>query len=94
MAHAVAAVHAHLNLGRLAEAGIRTYEADVRPEDAYRPGGAQKSYDKQYLRDYLLAIEWNQKPPAPDLPEEVVRNTRAKYLEALHHLTGRRYDFS
>ena len=64
------------------------------PRESYRPGGAQKSYDKQYLRDYLLAIEWNQKPPAPDLPEEVVRNTRAKYLEALHQLTGRRYDFS
>jgi phosphoribosylaminoimidazole-succinocarboxamide synthase len=64
------------------------------PQASYRPGGAQKSYDKQYLRDYLISIKWDQKPPAPDLPEEVIFNTRRKYMEALHQLTGRRYDFS
>jgi phosphoribosylaminoimidazole-succinocarboxamide synthase len=58
------------------------------PKATYTPGGAQHSYDKQYLRDYLLAIQWNKTPPAPALPEEVVRNTRQKYLEALRQLSG------
>jgi len=61
------------------------------PKQHYRPGGSQQSFDKQYLRDYLLSINWNQKPPAPVLPEEVVANTRKKYLEALEMLTGTRY---
>jgi phosphoribosylaminoimidazole-succinocarboxamide synthase len=59
------------------------------PIDEYRPGGPQKSYDKQFLRDYLLAIKWNKTPPAPELPEEVIQNTRAKYLEAYRRLVGR-----
>lgn len=63
------------------------------PQDTYSPGGAQKSYDKQYLRDYLIAIKWNRKPPAPTLPAEVVNNTRQKYLEALNQLTGDRHAF-
>ena len=54
------------------------------PQDDYAPGRAQKSYDKQYLRDYLESLGWN-KPP---LPPEVVANTRTKYLEALKSLTG------
>ncbi|MGA9536939.1 MAG: phosphoribosylaminoimidazolesuccinocarboxamide synthase [Desulfobacterales bacterium] len=58
------------------------------PRAAYAPGGAQKSYDKQYLRDYLVSISWDKKPPAPALPESVVRDTRRKYLEALEQLTG------
>lgn len=58
------------------------------PRSAYRPGGAQQSFDKQYLRDYLLSINWAKKPPAPELPEDVVQNTRRKYLEALEMLTG------
>ena len=58
------------------------------PKDSYRPGGSQKSYDKQYLRDYLISINWNKKPPAPSLPEDVIKNTRKKYLEALKLLTG------
>jgi phosphoribosylaminoimidazole-succinocarboxamide synthase len=61
------------------------------PQDAYEPGGAQKSFDKQYLRDYLLSIEWDKNPPPPPLPEDVITNTRAKYLEALHLITGQRY---
>lgn len=60
------------------------------PKRHYRPGGSQQSFDKQYLRDYLLSIKWDQKPPAPTLPEEVVANTRKKYLEALEMLTGTR----
>ena len=58
------------------------------PKDTYRPGGAQKSFDKQYVRDYLLSLGWNQRPPAPELPPEVVENTRKKYEEALRRLTG------
>jgi len=59
------------------------------PKDTFHPGGSQKSYDKQYLRDYLISINWDKKPPAPPLPEEVVKNTRNKYIEALNKLTGR-----
>jgi phosphoribosylaminoimidazole-succinocarboxamide synthase len=59
------------------------------PEDGYLPGGAQQSFDKQFVRDYLLTLDWDQKPPAPPLPAEVIEATRAKYLEALARLTGR-----
>jgi phosphoribosylaminoimidazole-succinocarboxamide synthase len=59
------------------------------PKDDYRPGGSQKSFDKQFLRDYLLSIRWNKNPPAPQLPEEIVRKTRGKYLEAYERLMGR-----
>ena len=58
------------------------------PLDSYAPGASQKSFDKQYLRDYLLDIKWNKKPPAPHLPKEVVTKTRSKYLEALRRITG------
>ncbi len=59
------------------------------PRSEYKPGGSQKSFDKQYLRDYLISINWNQKPPAPSLPEKVITDTRDKYLEALKRLTGK-----
>ena len=59
------------------------------PKDSYLPGGPQKSFDKQFLRDYLLAIRWNKTPPAPELPEEVIQKTREKYLEAYRRLTGK-----
>jgi len=58
------------------------------PKETYQPGGAQKSFDKQYLRDYLISIDWNKQPPAPSLPEDIIKNTRQKYLEALTQLTG------
>jgi phosphoribosylaminoimidazole-succinocarboxamide synthase len=58
------------------------------PKASYQPGGSQQSYDKQYVRDYLVSIRWNKTPPPPPLPEEVVRNTRLKYLEALKQLSG------
>jgi len=58
------------------------------PKESYHPGGAQKSFDKQYLRDYLLSINWNKTPPGPELPDEVVLNTQKKYIEALTLLTG------
>jgi len=56
------------------------------PKDDYREGRPQKSYDKQFLRDYLLEINWNQKPPAPELPAEVIEKTGQKYREALDRL--------
>jgi phosphoribosylaminoimidazole-succinocarboxamide synthase len=59
------------------------------PMDLYQPGGPQPSYDKQFVRDYLLSIKWNKKPPAPRLPDEVIATTSAKYVEALRRLTGR-----
>ena len=56
------------------------------PADDYQEGRAQKSFDKQFLRDYLLSINWNQKPPAPVLPPDIIENTRKKYEEALRRL--------
>jgi phosphoribosylaminoimidazole-succinocarboxamide synthase len=58
------------------------------PREDYRPGGPQKSYDKQYLRDYLESLGWNKKPPPPPLPPDVMANTRARYVQALKALTG------
>ncbi len=62
------------------------------PADKYRPGRAQDSYDKQYVRDYLEEIHWNKQPPAPGLPAEVARRTSDKYLEAYFQLTGHKLD--
>jgi len=62
------------------------------PAERYAPGGAQDSYDKQYVRDYLEQIHWNKQPPAPALPPEVARRTSEKYLEAYTQLTGRKLD--
>ena len=52
------------------------------PQDKYRPGGPQESFDKQYVRDYLESIQWNKQPPAPGLPAEVAAKTSEKYVEA------------
>jgi len=62
------------------------------PADLYKPGQAQDSYDKQYVRDYLEEIRWNKQPPAPALPLEVAQKTSEKYLEAYQQLTGRKLD--
>jgi len=62
------------------------------PKDSYKPGGAQKSFDKQYLRDYLLSLDWNKKAPGPSLPDEVIVNTKKKYTEALKLLTAQDYE--
>lgn len=61
------------------------------PEATYTPGGSQESFDKQYLRDYLLSVDWDKTPPGPRLPQEVIDKTRAKYVEALALLTGNRH---
>ncbi len=58
------------------------------PAGDYAPGRAQQSYDKQYVRDWLDESGWNHEPPSPELPEEVVRRTTEKYLEACRLLTG------
>ena len=58
------------------------------PLDEYKVGKTQNSFDKQYVRDYLLSINFNKKPPAPTLPDEVIMNTSKKYKEALFKLTG------
>jgi phosphoribosylaminoimidazole-succinocarboxamide synthase len=62
------------------------------PKDTYHPGGPQPSFDKQYVRDYLESIKWNKQPPVPTLPDDVIRNTRDKYLDAYRRLTGRELD--
>lgn len=59
------------------------------PVEEYAPGRAQASFDKQFVRDYLESIRWDKTPPAPALPEEIVRKTGEKYLQALRLLTGR-----
>jgi len=61
------------------------------PRATYAPGGAQKSYDKQYVRDYLLSINYDKTPPGPNIPADVIDATREKYLEALRQLAGNAY---
>jgi len=58
------------------------------PRDDYEEGRPQKSFDKQFLRDYLLSIHWGQKPPAPELPVEIIEKTAEKYREALNRLVS------
>jgi phosphoribosylaminoimidazole-succinocarboxamide synthase len=58
------------------------------PADQYSPGKPQPSFDKQFVRDYLEKIGWNKQPPAPELPDDIVKATSAKYVEALRLLTG------
>lgn len=58
------------------------------PAEGYRPGGPQHSFDKQFLRDYLLTLPWDKSPPPPPLPSEIVRKTRERYLEALQRIVG------
>jgi len=59
------------------------------PKDLYRPGGPQPSFDKQFLRDYLETLDWNKTAPPPTLPDDIIRKTGEKYLEALVRLTGK-----
>jgi phosphoribosylaminoimidazole-succinocarboxamide synthase len=59
------------------------------PLDQYQPGRGQPSFDKQFLRDYLLTLDWNQAPPPPPLPPEIIEKTAARYGEALKKITGR-----
>jgi phosphoribosylaminoimidazole-succinocarboxamide synthase len=58
------------------------------PADEYAPGGPQPSFDKQFARDYAESLDWDKSPPGPELPEDVVVGTRARYVEAFERLTG------
>ena len=62
------------------------------PADEYEPGGPQPSYDKQFVRDYAESLGWDKTPPGPELPDEVVSGTRARYLEAFEQITGIPFD--
>jgi phosphoribosylaminoimidazole-succinocarboxamide synthase len=62
------------------------------PASTYTVGTSPLSFDKQYVRDYLETLDWDKTPPAPELPEEVVMNTREKYLEAYELLTGKKFE--
>jgi phosphoribosylaminoimidazole-succinocarboxamide synthase len=62
------------------------------PADEYAPGGPQPSFDKQFVRDYCETLGWDKTPPGPELPEEVVAGTRARYVEAFERLTGIPFD--
>ncbi len=62
------------------------------PADAYEPGGPQPSFDKQYVRDYCESVGWDKTYPGPELPDDVVTETRAKYVEAFERLTGIAFD--
>jgi phosphoribosylaminoimidazole-succinocarboxamide synthase len=59
------------------------------PQDAYAPGRAQNSYDKQFVRDYLLSLDWDQTPPAPTLPAGIIEKTAERYIQAYRRLTGK-----
>ena len=59
------------------------------PASQYEPGHGQPSFDKQYVRDYLERIKWNKQPPVPSLPDDVIRHTREKYLDAFRLLSAR-----
>lgn len=61
------------------------------PKDEYQPGKSQKSFDKQFVRDYLLKINWDKNPPAPELPEEIIEKTTQKYIEAYQRITGEKF---
>lgn len=58
----------------------------------YEPGRPQKSFDKQYLREYLETLDWDKNPPAPKLPEEVIKKTEEKYIEAYERITGKKFE--
>jgi phosphoribosylaminoimidazole-succinocarboxamide synthase len=64
----------------------RFWEADL-----WQPGGAQPSFDKQFVRDYLESSGWDKTPPGPTLPDDVIEQTRAKYIEAYERITGRTF---
>jgi phosphoribosylaminoimidazole-succinocarboxamide synthase len=59
------------------------------PEDEYQPGRPQRSFDKQFVRDYLLTLAWDKTPPAPHLPDDIIEKTSERYREAYRRITGR-----
>jgi phosphoribosylaminoimidazole-succinocarboxamide synthase len=63
------------------------------PADSYKPGGSQKSFDKQFVRDFMTSIGWNKNPPAPEVPDDIVKETTKKYIEAYEKITGKKFLF-
>jgi phosphoribosylaminoimidazole-succinocarboxamide synthase len=63
------------------------------PEDEYAPDRSQSSFDKQFVRDYLLTLDWDKTPPAPHLPEDIIKKTSERYLEAFRRLTGKELEW-
>ena len=61
------------------------------PADQYEPGRGQPSYDKQFVRDWLSATDWDKNSPPPALPDDIVAKTRQKYVEAYEQLTGKEF---
>jgi phosphoribosylaminoimidazole-succinocarboxamide synthase len=61
------------------------------PREDYAPGRGQKSFDKQFVRDYLNTLDWGKKPPAPPLPADIIARTSEKYIEAYERLTGEKF---
>jgi len=61
------------------------------PKDSYSLGRPQQSFDKQFVRDYLLTLDHDQKPPAPTLPAEIIQKTSQRYIEAYRRLTGKEF---
>lgn len=61
------------------------------PADQYEPGRDQPSYDKQFVRNYLETLDWDKRPPGPELPPDVVSGTMKKYIEAYERLTQERF---
>jgi len=63
------------------------------PKDDFQPGRPQKSFDKQFVRDYLIRVGWDKNPPVPELPEEIIRETSKKYIEAYEKITGKKFNY-
>ncbi len=63
------------------------------PADDFQPGRSQKSFDKQFVRDYLVRVGWDKNPPVPELPEEIIRETSKKYIEAYEKITGKKFEY-
>jgi phosphoribosylaminoimidazole-succinocarboxamide synthase len=77
---------------RLADEVLTPDSSRFWPADTWKPGQAQPSFDKQYVRDYAASLGWDKKAPGPELPESVVEQTRARYVEAYERLTGSSFD--
>jgi phosphoribosylaminoimidazole-succinocarboxamide synthase len=76
----------------LADEAVTPDSSRFWPADEYSPGGSPPSFDKQYVRDYCEALGWDKTPPGPELPDDVVAGTRARYVEAFERLTGIAFD--
>ena len=98
-AHGIILADTKFELGRdesgrivLADEALTPDSSRFWPADGYEPGRAQPSFDKQFVRDYAEGLGWDKAYPGPDLPEDVVQGTRARYIEAFERITGIPYD--